>query len=134
MIAAFLLVFIDTLNNFAETFIIMIYYQVTMFEDKRDMAEGLPRHGRIKGVKWLEFNGDDKGMLVGEEKDDESLAIQILMQNLEKVESELVGTNDPSQKHLIGTKKRYVKNESDLVDLLHGNYETVLVKKYTSQL
>lgn len=63
---AFLLVHIDALNNFAETFIIMIYYQVTMLEDKRDMAEGLPCHGRIKGIKWLKFNGDDKGMLVGE--------------------------------------------------------------------
>lgn len=112
----------------------MIYYQVTMYTDKRDLADGLPRHGGMKGVKWLKFNGDDKGMQIDEERDDESLVIQILMQNLEKVETELMATNDPSQRHLIGTTKRYVKNETDLVDLLHGNYAAALVKKYESNM
>ncbi len=112
----------------------MIYYELTMYTDKRDLADGLPRYGGMKGIKWLKFNGDDKGMQVDEEREDESLVIQILMQNLEKVETELMATNDPSQKHLIGTTKRYVKNETDLVDLLYGNYAAALVRKYESNM
>ena len=110
----------------------MIYYQVTMYTDKRDLKDGLPRHGGMKGIKWLGFNGDDKGMQIDEERDDEGLVIQILMQNLEKVETELIAISDPSQQHLIGTTKRYVKNEADLTALLYGNYEAALVKKYES--
>jgi len=110
----------------------MIYYAVTMYTDKRDLKDGLPRHGGMKGIKWLQFNGDDKGMQVDEERDDESLVIQILMQNLQKVEAELITTNDPSQQHLIGKTERYVKNETDLVDLLHGHYAAALVRKYES--
>lgn len=110
----------------------MIYYAVTMYTDKRDLADGLPRHGGMKGIKWLQFNGDDKGMQVDEERDDESLVIQILMQNLQKVETELLATNDPSQQHLIGTTKQYIKNQADLEDLLYGNYAAALVRKYES--
>lgn len=103
----------------------MIYYQVLLYTNKKDLEleNGIPVHGGLRGIKWLIFNGDDKGMQIDEERDDEALAIKILMQNLGKVETELLATNDLSEQHLIGTTERYIKNEADLIDLLHGKYE-----------
>jgi hypothetical protein len=111
---------------------VMIYYRVTFYTNREDGIEGLPRRGGMKGINWLKYNGDDGGLEIGQEREDESLAIKILIQNLQLVEIQLLGTTDPSELKNIGKTTRYVKNEDDLKEVIAGEYPMSLVAKYES--
>lgn len=75
----------------------------------------------MKGINWLKYDGDDGGLELGQEREDESLAIKILTKNLQAVETQLLATTNPSELKNIGKKTRYVKNEVDLKEIIDGN-------------
>ena len=108
----------------------MIYYKITLFTNKADDGESFPLKGGMKSMKWLKYSGDDGGMKMGEKKEDESLAMQILIENLQELEYTLLGSNDPNEK--VGKQWREVKGEDDLKEIISGGYEKVLVEKYES--
>ena len=111
----------------------MIYYRITLFENKSDgFGDNSRLTGGVKGVNWLKYDGDDNGMPLNTEIEDESLAMKILLQNLQLVQAKLVAANYPTQ--LIGKSKELVRNQADLEEIIQGQYEKVIVEKYQSDL
>ena len=110
------------------------YYELQMFENREDDCSTLPYKGRVKGIKLLKFNGDDKGLNFGDKIEDESLAMQILLQNLQQVELTFLGSNDLNVTRKIGEKVEEIKNEKDLQEIIFGKYEKIFVSKYKSTI
>ena len=108
------------------------YYNVTMFENKNDTLANLPYKGGVKGIKWLKFKGDDNNLEFDKEVENESLAMKILLQNLQMIEHTFIASNDPSTNRKFGDKWLEIKNEKDLKSVIEGRYEKVVVSKYMS--
>ena len=115
----------------------MLYYSVTMYTNKLDDIKNAktPFIGGVKCIKWLRYSGNDNELKFGEDREDEKLAINIMLQNLRKQEVVLMFTNDPSiDINEIGKIRIETKNEADLIELLYGQYQKVIVSKYESDL
>lgn len=110
------------------------YYELEMFENREDDWATLPFKGRLKVIKLLKFNGDDKGLNFGDKIEDESLAMQILLQNIPLVELTFLGTNNLNETRKIGEKVEEIKNEKDLQEIIFGKYEKIFVSKYKSTI
>jgi hypothetical protein len=107
------------------------YYEVKMFENKNDTLENPPFKGRIKVIKWLKFAGEDS-LDFDKEVESESLAMKILIQNLQMVEHTFITSNNLFERHKFGDKRIEIKNENDLREIIQDRYEKVLVSKYMS--
>jgi hypothetical protein len=99
----------------------MIFYELTFFRSENDPFPS-------KYIKWLTYD-KETNIVLNEKHDNESLAIQIMIQNLQEVEDVLISTTDPSKVAEIGIPKTYVRNEDDLVSILNGKYDKIFVKK-----
>lgn len=110
------------------------YYELEMFENREDDLPTLSLNGRVRVIKFLKFNGDDKGLNFGDKIEDESLAMQILLQNLQHVKLTFLGANDMNETRRIGEKSEEIKNEKDLQEIIFGKYEKIFVSKYTSTI
>lgn len=108
----------------------MIYYQISLLTNKEDDIDNPPYKGTIKVIKWLKYNSETN-LPLNHSTIDESLAMKILIQNLQLVESTIIASNDPQITN-IGTPTEYVKNEADLVRIIAGQFEKVMILKYES--
>ena len=113
----------------------MIYYQITLYTNREDdFNKSVRLKGGLKAIKWLKYDGADNDLQIDQEREDESLAMKILIKNLQQVEEQLLATTDSKSTGAIGQVTRYIKNEDDLKRVIDGHYKKVMVKKYESDV
>lgn len=108
------------------------YYEIILFE-KQTKNIGLPEPINYKAIRWLKYSKEtDLNLNIPVEN--ESLAMKILLENLQLIEHTLVGTNNPAKIPEIGKKTEIITNESDLLKIINGTFDKVLVTKFISTI
>ena len=105
------------------------HYRVYLCDDKTDDIDAGNIKGGVQVVSGLKFDGDDYGLPFDTKVENETLAMRILLQNMDEVELPIF-ENGEIEGRVIGDTQIVIENEDNFRRIIQGKYPKVLVSKY----